>query len=104
MTEPTRNDEVVYGTSHSKSDHTLLDSEIENKIGYILKKYSVYCFMGERASDFDEVKAEQAFKNLLLEARYDELLWSTGVEYKYDKDRETIQNRLAQLQEMLNHG
>jgi hypothetical protein len=30
MTEPTRNDEVVYGTSHRKSDPTLLDSEIRD--------------------------------------------------------------------------
>ncbi|MEI7632026.1 MAG: hypothetical protein WCJ60_01740 [bacterium] len=52
MTEPT--------------DPTLLDSEITNKIGYILKKYSVYCFMGERASDFDEVKAEQAIQKLIV--------------------------------------
>ena len=36
-------------------------------------------------------------KRVALEARLDELIWSTGVEYKYDKDRQIIQERIAEL-------
>ena len=36
-------------------------------------------------------------KRVALEARLDELIWSTGVEYKYDKDRQIIQERIAKL-------
>lgn len=38
------------------------------KLRGILKKYAVYCFMGSRASDFDEDKAEQAIIAWALEA------------------------------------
>ena len=31
------------------------------------------------------------------EARIDELIWSTGVTYKYDKDRQIVQDRIAEL-------
>lgn len=36
-------------------------------------------------------------KRVALEARIDELIWSTGVTYKYDKDRQTVQDRIAEL-------
>lgn len=32
------------------------------------------------------------------EARIDELIWSTGVEYKYDRDRKMIQDRIKRLE------
>lgn len=32
-----------------------------------------------------------------LERGIDELIWSTGAEYKYDKDRRSIQDRIAEL-------
>ena len=34
--------------------------------------------------------------------RLDELIWSTGVEYKYDRDRKMIQERIEQLQKAVN--
>lgn len=36
--------------------------------------------------------------------RLDELIWSTGVEYKYDRDRKIIQDRIAELQASLKDG
>lgn len=33
-----------------------------------------------------------------LNGRLDELIWSTGVEYKYDRDRDIVQKRIEQLQ------
>ena len=36
-------------------------------------------------------------KRVALEARIDELIWSTGVTYKYDKDRQIVQDRIAEL-------
>ena len=36
-------------------------------------------------------------KRVELEARLDELIWSTGVTYKYDEDKQIIQERIAEL-------
>ena len=36
-------------------------------------------------------------KRVALEARLDELIWSTGVTYKYDEDRQIVQDRIAEL-------
>lgn len=36
-------------------------------------------------------------KRVALDARLDELIWSTGVTYKYDKDRQIVQDRIAEL-------
>lgn len=50
---------------------------------------------------------EQAKARLLqwgTRQRLDELIWSTGVEYKYDRDRKIIQDRIAELQASLKDG
>lgn len=49
-------------------------------------------------------KLKQAIEKELLKARLDELIWSTGVEYKYDRDRKIIQDRIAELQASLKDG
>ena len=41
------------------------------------------------------IKADR--KRVELEARLDELIWSIGVTYKYDKDRQIVQERIAEL-------
>ena len=56
----------------------------------------------EKASDMEQVDRYWQLitadrKRVALEARLDELIWSTGVTYKYDKDRQIVQDRIAEL-------
>ena len=44
----------------------------------------------------DAIQSLIAFE--VRKARRDELIWSTGVEYKYDRDRKMIQDRIAELE------
>lgn len=67
---------------------------LEEKIGVILDD----CCMPIKLPDSNRGEATQAILELIKEERIDELLWSTGVEYKYDRDRQIVQNRIARLQ------
>jgi hypothetical protein len=41
---------------------------------------------------------QQLRETAVLEGRLDELIWSTGAGYKYDKDRQIVQDRIVELQ------